>query len=243
MTTAESRVALFDRETFLTRRWAYKAGEHVSFLGPTTCGKTTLAYQLLQQSTGPRLPGVALVMKPRDAVVAQWNRTLGYKRVKSWPPPPWESSRAWGSRPPGWTLWPKHTFDFERDNQMLYDEFNRAILDSYKRGDRVLFADEVYGLVKELGLERALTAVWTRGASMGCGLWAATQRPSHVPLHMYSQAHHLFAANDPDKRSRDRLAEIGGIDPDLVKDTVLNLKKYQWLYIRRDGPKLCVIDK
>jgi hypothetical protein len=240
VTTAARRkpVAFFDRETFLSSRWAYRAGEHVSFLGPTQSGKTTLAYQLLQRTTGPRLPGVALVMKPRDKTVTEWNRTLGYRRVRSWPPLP-----ALYDKPPGYTLWPKHSFDFDRDNQMLAEEFHNAIRDCYKKGDRVLFADEVLGLVKELGLERDLTAVWTRGASMGCGLWAATQRPSHVPLHMYSQAHHLFASYDPDKRSRDRLAEIGGIDPELVKSTVLDLKRYQWLYIRRDGPKLCVIDK
>lgn len=236
-----SDVTIFDREHFLTRRWRYAAGEHVSLLGPTQSGKTTLAYQLAERSSSPTLPAVVLVMKPRDKTVTSWNKRLGYMRVRGWPPPPWDG-RLWRARPAGYTLWPRHSFDFDRDNMTMSEEFHRAILDSYKKGDRILFADEVWGLVHELGLRKDLESVWSRGASMGCGLWAATQRPSHVPLHMYSQAHHLFASHDPDKRSRDRLAEIGGVDPDLVKAVVLGLRKYQWLYIRRDGPALCVID-
>ncbi len=239
MTAALPRVAQFSREEFFTRRWRYNAGEHVSFLGPTQSGKTTLAFEALSRSTGPRVPGLVLVMKPKDATVTRWTRQLQYRRVRSWPPLPSPTQ----PRPNGYVLWPRHTFDFGRDNALLSGEFHKALRDSYKRGNRAVFADEVWGLKHELGLEDDLIALWSRGASMGCGLWAATQRPSHVPLWMYSQAHHLFASYDPDKRSRDRLAEIGGVDPDLVRDIVMRLGKYQWLYVRRDGPALCVIDR
>lgn len=239
MTTTPARVQLFSRDEFLTRRWRYNAGEHVSFLGPTTSGKTTLAGQLLAHSTHPKLPGIVLVMKPRDQTVNRLTKNLGYRRVRSWPPMPSPTS----PRPPGYVLWPRHTFDYERDNAMLAAEFHKAMRETYRKGNRVIFADEVWGLKQELGLEQDLITLWSRGASMGAGLWAATQRPSHVPLWMYSQAHHLFASYDPDKRSRDRLAEIGGVDPDLVREVVMNLGRYQWLYVRREGPALCVIDR
>lgn len=231
-------VATFSREEFLTRRFAYAPGEHVSFLGPTRCGKTTLAFQLLERVTDPRLQGVVLVMKPRDAVVTAWTKRLNYRRTGTWPPLP-----SPGRPPNGYTLWPKPSHDFERDDERMRTEFQRAIRGTYRsRRKFVLFADEVWGLDNELKLGRDLIRVWSRGASMDCGLWGATQRPSDVPLWMYSMAHHLFLAYEPDKRGRDRFAEIGGVDPDLVKHTVMRLQKFQLLYIRREGPALCVID-
>lgn len=239
-------VALFSREEFLSTRWRYAPGEHVSLIAPTQSGKTTLAYQLLEHATSPALPGLVLCMKPRDAVVTKWNRKLGYRKVTTWPPLP----SPWHPNPAGYTLWPRATADFERDDQRLSEEFRRALRSAYlrwrpayRKGPWAVFADEVHGLTAELKLTKPLEAIWGRGAGMGCGLWAATQRPAHVPLHMYSSCHHLFLSREPDKRSRDRFAEIGGVDPELVKATVLRLEQYQWLYIRRRDATMCVIDR
>jgi hypothetical protein len=63
-----------------------------------------------------------------------------------------------------------------------------------------------------------------------------------IPLDAYSQAEHLFLFHDPDKRARERFAEIGGVDPYLVQEAVLRLGRHQALYIRRDGPAICVVD-
>jgi hypothetical protein len=77
---------------------------------------------------------------------------------------------------------------------------------------------------------------------MGCGLWAATQRPAYIPLWGYSMAEHLFLANDPDRRARIRYGEIGGINPKFVETQVERLPKYHWLYIRRTGPAVCIVE-
>jgi hypothetical protein len=137
-------------------------------------------------------------------------------------------------------LWPHHQYDPERDDIHLYHEFRKAMLESYKKGNRILFADEVAGL-KDIWLEKELNAIWQRGRSMGCGLWGASQRPFNVPLNAYSQSEHLFLGNDPDARSRKRYGEIGGVDPKLVEKATLGLDKYTWLYIRRSGPAMCVV--
>lgn len=239
-------VARFSREEFLGRRWIYRPGEHVTVLGPTGSGKTKLAYDLLSRTARPRsLPGVVLVMKPQDRPIIQWSRAAGFRIVRSWPPPP--NMRFWEPyHPAGWVVWPKHTFDPDVDDAHLWSVFRQAIISSYKRGRRIIFADEVMGLSKELGLERELNAVWTRGRAMGTGLWAASQRPAHIPLNAYGQASHLFIANDPDERSRERYAEIGGIDPKLVLSVTANLARFEFFYVRRadqSGPvRYCIIE-
>jgi hypothetical protein len=233
-----------DRQTFLSEYFDYKPGEHVSIIGPTQiAGKSYLAHQLLETANRPSLDVVSLVMKPRDKTVATWSAALGLKEVDHWPPPKWHW---WENEPPGYVLWPKHSFDPAKDNDRLRGEFRKAILDHYKRGDSIVFADEAYGLCVELGLQNELSAIWTRGGGMGCGLWCATQKPSGtqqgtIPSFVYNSPTWTFLSRDPDARNRQRFNEIGGIDGNSVGDLVMTLRPYEFLCIKRDGPHMCIV--
>lgn len=241
MTTLE----VIPRTEFVENRFAYSPGEHVLFLAPTQQGKTTLAYDLIAQVATEKLQAVSLVMKPRDKVVRAKAKTLNHQVVRTWPPvwTPWDPTRK-----PGYVMWPKHTGDADGDDANLSVEFRKTMRACYmSKKNYILFADEIAGLVSELGLKKSCSMLWMRGSSMGTGLWAATQRPVDIPLYAYSAPTHLFLSFDRDKRNRDRFSEIGGVDPDLVKETVLNLKQFQWLYIRKSTSKLpeamCIIDR
>ncbi len=243
------------REEFLHDVFSpeYQPGEHVAIIGPTRSGKTTLAYSMLDCVATPELPAIVLVMKPRDQVVKDWSKLAGFKKTERWPPV-WQ--RAWtkkggglGKRRRGWVFWPRHSLtNIKQDNKMLKRQFGAALTESYRKGDRIVFADEAVGLSKELGLTEELEAIWSRGGAMGCGLWAATQRPFHAPVLMYSSSAHLVLFNDPDKKDRDRFGEIGGVDKDLVDEIVVNLRKHEFLYIGRsmaeDGvsPALAIVN-
>lgn len=227
------------REEFLADCWDYRSGEHVTILGPTNCGKTYLGYQLLDVTATEKVPAIVFVMKPRDATVTKWSKTVDFRITRTWPPAP---SVFKPRKPRGYVLWPRFVFDPQRDNAEQYRQFRRCILDSYQKGNRILFADETYSLSDELDLDEELVTVWTKGRSMDCGMWAASQRASHIPLWAYSMATHLFIHKDPDKRGRQRYGEISGVDPRLVDATVMALERHEFLYIRQYDGSMCIVE-
>jgi hypothetical protein len=238
-------VQRLDRLDFLENYFDYKRGDHVSIIGPTQiAGKTHLAHQLLDSAASQTgIKPVSFVMKPRDETVANWSGKLKFKEIDQWPPPKW---KFWEPEPRGYTLWPKHSFDPERDNEHMKGIFRRALLDQYKNGDSITFADEVYGVCVELGMPTELTALWTRGGGMGAGLWSATQKPSGtqqggIPSFVYNSPSWLFLSRDPDKRNRDRFNEIGGIDGNSISEITQSLKKHEFLVVHREGPYMSII--
>lgn len=230
----------YEREEFLEDVWVYHEGEQLTIIGPTEAGKTTLGYQLLGKTAGPTLPAIVLVMKPRDETVSTFSKSNGFQIIRSWPPVrnPLQQRKVHG-----WTLWPKHDFDsIERTDNELYRQFRRAIMDSYRKGHRIVFGDELAGLCDELKLTTEVKTVYSRGRSMDTGFWGATQRPVDIPKLAYSSAHHLFLAHDPDESDRKRFKEIGGgIDPELIDKVTLRLPQYWWLYLRRKDRTVCIV--
>lgn len=240
------RVAHLERQDFLDSYWDYRKGQHVGLIGRTQgAGKTSFAFELLEH-TDPSIPVEVLCMKPRDRVVARETQRLGFREIDDWPPP-FDWKYAIGSKPNRHTVWPKHTFDPDADNERLREVFRKAILHRYKTGDGICFADELYGLSVELGLYTETEAMLTRGGGMGAGLWYATQKPSGtqhggITTFAYNSPTHMFLSKDPDKRNVQRYAELQcGIDPRAIEEITMGLPKFNWLYINRDGPYLATI--
>lgn len=233
-------ILTFPRDEFVRERWHYEAGQHVTILGPTGSGKTHLAYELLAETATPKMQGVVLVMKPRDSTSTRWAKKSNFRRIYQWPP----LRLPYMEKPPGYLLWPKATLNVDRDNAIMQVQFQRALNEAYaSRQKWIVFADEIAGLTHDLDLDTTLNALWTRGRSMDAGLWAASQRPTHISRLAYTSPSHLFLAYTADTEARKRLGQIGGrIDPKLVIHGIEQLRKYQWLYIDEDG-LICIVDK
>lgn len=232
-----------------------KPGQHHIMIGPNGCGKTTLGMRLLAAAHvhNPGTRGLALVMKPDvgpksdgrgatgDPTVSALTVELGGRVVRQWPPPP---STLWKGEPTFWALWPRHTFDPDRDEYAHAELFRRAILDSYQKGDRWIFCDELMGLTQELGLGRVATTVFSKGRSMKCGVIGATQRPAFVPQASYSEAKHVFLWPMRDAAAYDRLGEIGGggaVDPWVIRAILPRLSKHQCLYLHVETETMAIL--
>jgi hypothetical protein len=235
-------VVRYGRKEFVEEVFDYAPGQHVTILAPSGGGKTHLGYQLLKEAATPECPAVVLVMKPRDETVTRFSRAARFRTVRRWPPP---LRSALQGKPPGWVLWPPTTFDPDTDDAVQKAVFSRAILSCYKRGDRILFADETYSLENELpqgGLTKPIRTVHTKGRSMGCGMWSASQRAAYINRWAY-QAHHLFLGGETDEDAQKRFSEIGAaVDKALVRHVVANLRVHEFLYINRDERTMCIVE-
>ena len=255
----------FDLETFRTRHFDYKPGHHVAVFGPTQIsGKSTLSFALLEavKRFQPEIGVTTLCMKHRDRVIAHWTKRLGFREIPSWPPEPkFSELPPFGSKPPGYTLWPRQTLtDPEGDNERLQREFVKAITHNRGHTPSITHANELYGLLAELSkakdragapmtsMRPLLTAVITRDSIAGHGLWYESQKPSgtqgiSIPGFFFNSAEHMLLAKDGEERNRKRYGEIScGIDPAEIERETLKLDRNSWLYIRRSGPEWAIVD-
>lgn len=241
-------VQVFTRGEFLRERWAYAPGEHVSIFGPTQlAGKTRLMFDLLEATDTSfcRKPPTMLVAKPRDKTVAAGIERLGYKETDRWPP-----ARGWfADTPAGYAYWPKHLRNVspEENDEHLQRKFATAVQELFWSGDSILVADELYHLLAVLKMYGPVNRHLTQGHGMGSGIWFGTQRPAgtqqgSLPGFVFNSPTHTFVSRDPVSTNRKRFAEIGGVDPRVIEDATYSMPPYTFLYIHRNGPRLCVVE-
>lgn len=217
--------------TFLAQlNW--RQGEHVSLIGSTGKGKTTMAMALLPF----RRAVVIWSSKPRDATVDPFAvkssilrpRSAGpgmYLQVKDWPPPPGAERVILRPEPA----------DLDEARHVRWSAFHRCASDLMhpKGGNWCVFADDTYYLCEMLKLADDLAEIWAMGRSHGVSLVAAMQRPASVPLLAYNCATHLFLSKETDDRNLDRLSEIGVDNKRALKRRVqtLDAANHEVLYV------------
>ena len=243
------RITRFERGEFLDSYWDYQPGQHVSFVAPTQNGKTTWAFELLKKTdlSWCDVPPTVLIAKPKDLILPQCLESVGYREIDNWPP----RKKLWDTEDPeGYGLWPKHVKDVHPsvNNEHLASIFRPAMREMFWKGNSLCFVDELYEICAVLGLNEECTRHWTQGAGMGSALWTATQKPSgtqqgSIPTFAWNSPTHFFFGRDNVAANRKAFAEMGGsVDPNLISNTVMNLAKYEWLYVHKDGPYIGIIE-
>jgi hypothetical protein len=237
----------YPRHEFFSERWTYKPGEHVVFAGPTQKGKTSLAFGLLEYTATPEMPAYIAVSKPRDPVTLREGTRLGYRFVDRWPVER-KVQEAWRGKPAGYVIWPEFG-DMDADVDNAAKITSALIKDRYKAGVKkqkgILVLDDTVVKSKLLGLDRYMTTLIAMAGAMDLGGWYFVQKPTdsgRAAVWSYGNSEHIFIAPDPDKRNRERYDEIGGFDPKIVNEVSKNLDPYQFLYLKRSGTRICIVD-
>lgn len=250
-------VTVLSRREFLSYFGeSYSPGQHVTFLGPTQRGKTTLAQEMLHEVISPELPCIMLAGKPpgRDPRMAIAAKTLDLRVVETWPPGP--NVKPW-HKYNGFLLRPHHTMDdTDKDNAELSRQFGKAMRSAYaSKKPVILVVDEAHLVQNELKLRKELEAPLMRGAPV-VAVWSLIQRGRNVTYLAYNMPEHFLIGFDPDESNRERYAEMGGVDPRYIEQITAELRTYEvpttggkskvtiseFLYIRRSGPEIFVVD-
>lgn len=253
------RIARYDRDEYLTRKFGYKPGQHLGMWEPTEGGKTHFAYQLadVAMKRHPHLRFVSVMPKSRSPATRRWAAALDLKIIDSWPPP-WSP----GHKPRGYVLWPRHLtgVSVKSKREYLTDKIRTCLNAQFEDGDSLTLADDVYLQAVILDLNAECEELWTSGAEGNAGLWAPNQKPSgtvgggSVSSFSYNSPTHLIFGQDTDHRNQKRFTEIGGgIDPEQVSAIVSNLKRFpintpdgvmrisEKLVIDKRGPYMCIV--
>lgn len=251
---AHPRVDVLSRDEYLQAFGEqYASGQHVTMLGPTQRGKTTLCHQMLGVVISPEHPALLLAGKPpmRDPQMNKAAEKLNLHVVQNWPPSTVEKWKARNKN--GYVLRPQHNMRdhaWTRDN--IRHNFRAAMLDNYSsRTPVITVCDEAHLIQNEYKLKEEYEAPLMRGAPINAQ-WSLIQRGRYMSYLAYDAPEWLLIAYDPDVSNQKRYAEIGGVDPRYVALILQQLRTTrgddgrstvsEFLCIRRSGPELFIVD-
>lgn len=242
-------VTVISRKTFCREYFPYKKGEHVVFGGPSTRGKTTLAFDLMEYTCNPDLPAYIAVSKPQDPVTAQRGQELNYRRVATWPPPPKIQEMVGGQKPSGYLIWPPFG-DLTKDMERCAEVTDKLLMERYANGASaknkggILVMDDTMVKAKIMGLDKQMVTILAMAGAMKIGLWIFVQKPTdsgRTTTWGYEQATHLFFTKGGDERMLRRYVEILGDKGEKAKRVIPTLESYQFLYVHKVEGYMCIV--
>lgn len=233
----------------LSARWG--VGEHVTLLGPTGRGKSTLMSQVLPKLVHDRI--VICCPKGADPAYSE----LGHPTMV-WPPKrPWqdqlkavvgqqEDRHASGEGPQVWRIEvPVRKLE---DFSTLAGIYHRVLGDAMarregRRDSVVILLDDsrLISDAKHMNLGPLVTANLMIGRSKGVSIVNNYQAPRWIPREGLDQVTHLLLWRNRDRDVVDRLAEIGDLDGDVIREILGRLSFHECLWIDCRADELFVI--
>lgn len=230
----------------------YKGGEHIVFGGPTTRGKTTLAFDLLEYVCNPDFPAYVVVSKPRDKVTEERGHALGYRFTSEWPATPklGEMKSLGGQKPPGYVIWPPFG-DFRTDMEIGSEMTETVLMELYTSSVHkkrltggIIALDDTMVKAKLQGQDSNMVMMIAMSGALKLGLMMFLQKPTdsgRTPLWGFENATHLFFTKGGDERMLLRYREIMGEHGATARRVIPTLGDYEFLYLHRYEGWMCIV--
>lgn len=206
-------------------RWFHSKwdqGQHVTMVGPTGTGKSTVARFILRR----RPYCTVFATKGRDDTMQDYRRKEGFTIQRG----QWN-----GTHKDLIILWPKGSTQEEVVHNQ-YHIFHDAIDRMYKQGSWCMYFDEVSYMTDFLNMDKKLRWLLQQSRSSKVSIVAATQRPAFIPLAFYDQPEWLFFWNDNDETNLKRIQNIGGMNGRAIRNIVQELERWELLCLHTRHP-------
>lgn len=203
-------------------RWprVYKQDQHVTVIGPTGCGKTTLVTELVK----PRKHVVAFGVKHVDETMKKLvnDNVANWHRAQQWNRRPRSAERV--------VLWPKAN-DLDKVMDLHKKVFGDALRSIYKIGHWTIWMDELTYLADHAGLKKMIRQMYILARSNRISLVGGAQRPTWIPLEAYNQATHLILFRTGYEADLKKMSAFNGTSATEVARTVMELPKHYFLHV------------
>lgn len=206
-----------------TRDYPFGQGEHVTLIGKTKSGKTTMAVQpkgLLSM----RDAVVVVATKPIDEGLYPPLLKQGYVMTDD---PKLDAKKA-----PRVIFRPAILGPGGEDRKRQAEQYRALIFTLWSQGGWTVYLDEIRYLTELLKLKEELDTLYLQGSSLGLTLVAATQEPVAIPRVAFGQIEHLFYWKQTDRDRVQRMGELAGTESHVVRAVVPTLPRHEALYIR-----------
>jgi hypothetical protein len=142
--------------------------------------------------------------------------------VKSWPP---------GYGKEQVILWPTYG-DPRTAARRQREVFAPVLAEIFRDGYRVVYIDEITYFENDLRLGRLLHTLLAQGRSIPIAMMGGTQRPRGIDRAWYSHVSWIFFFRNQDEDDLRRIAEVGGTNPQTIRDVVRELPEHEFLLVR-----------
>lgn len=210
----------------------HRQGEHVSLVGPTGGGKSTLGLEICRMigsrkgRDGRPSRVTIFATKTRDTTLAKMSRH-GWPVIKKWPPKYGEEHNI---------VWPKGGKDAEQRAARQRVVFRPLLSAIFQEGGQAVYIDEASYFERPqpngLGLSASLEQIWGEARSNKLTLIAGTQRPRYVTRSMWSEPSWVFIIRPEDEEDLKRVAQLSGRKHEVL-EIVDRLGGFEFLCVQR----------